>query len=354
MGFVPKNVSELKLNNFAEIHSEKRMYIEKIFRPLKTPQQIKKLALKTLDIESEAIRNLKSFIDESFVKSVQLIQKSKGRVVVTGIGKSAIIGQKIVATFNSTGTPSIFMHAADAIHGDLGIIQKDDVIICISKSGDTPEIKILVPLLKSWGNKLIAIVGNPDSFLGVSCDLTLNTYVAQEACPNNLAPTSSSTAQLAMGDALAVCLLDVKGFTSKDFAKYHPGGALGKKLYLKVKDIYPHNEKPQVSPDDDLKKVIVEISSKRLGAAAVVIKNKLTGIITDGDLRRMLLTGKSIENRTANDIMSPNPKTVEKDTMAIDALILMKQYNISQLIITDKGRYVGMVHLHDLVKEGIL
>jgi len=236
----------------------------------------------------------------------------------------------------------------------LGIIQKDDVIICISKSGDTPEIKILVPLLKSWGNKLIAIVGNPDSFLGVSCDLTLNTYVAQEACPNNLAPTSSSTAQLAMGDALAVCLLDVKGFTSKDFAKYHPGGALGKKLYLKVKDIYPHNEKPQVSPDDDLKKVIVEISSKRLGAAAVVIKNKLTGIITDGDLRRMLLTGKSIENRTANDIMSPNPKTVEKDTMAIDALILMKQYNISQLIITDKGRYVGMVHLHDLVKEGIL
>ena len=353
-GYALEKVSELKLNNFAEIPSEKRMYIEKNFKTLKTAQQIKKLAIKTLEIESKAISNLKSYIDDSFVKSVQYIHKSKGRVVVTGIGKSAIIGQKIVATFNSTGTPSIFMHAADAIHGDLGIIQKDDVIICISKSGDTPEIKILVPLLKSWGNKLIAIVGNPESYLGVSCDVTLNTFVSKEACPNNLAPTSSSAAQLAMGDALAVCLLDLKGFSSKDFAKYHPGGALGKKLYLKVSDIIPHNERPSVSGEDDLKKVIFEISSKRLGAAAVIDKNKLKGIITDGDLRRMLLTGKSIENMKARDIMSAKAKSVEKDTMAVDALDLMKLHNISQLIITDKGKYVGMVHLHDLIKEGIL
>lgn len=328
--------------------------LKKIFKHLKTPSQIKKIAQKTLDIESEAIYNLKNYVNENFVKSVLLIQKSKGRVVVTGIGKSAIIGQKIVATLNSTGTPSIFMHAADAIHGDLGIIQKDDVIICISKSGDTPEIKILVPLLKSWGNKLIAIVGNTESYLGTSADLCLNTYVKQEACPNNLAPTSSSTAQLAMGDALAVCLLEMKGFSSKDFAKYHPGGALGKKLYLKTKDIFPHNESPRVFADDDLKKVIVEISSKRLGAAAVLQKNKLVGIITDGDLRRMLLTGKSIDNMKAKDIMSVNPKTADKEMMAVDALNLMKTHNISQLIITDKGKYAGMVHLHDLVKEGIL
>jgi arabinose-5-phosphate isomerase len=321
---------------------------------LKTPEQIKKLALNTLHIEAESLSNLKNFINDHFVKCVQVIAACKGRVVVTGIGKSAIIGQKIVATFNSTGTPAIFMHAADAIHGDLGIIQKDDVIICISKSGSTPEIKILIPLLKSWGNKLIAIVGDTESFLATHSDFVLNTFVAKEACPNNLAPTSSSVAQLAMGDALAVCLLDYKGFSSKDFAKYHPGGALGKKLYLKVKDIFPNNAAPKVSASDDIKKVIMEISSNRLGAVAVLENGKLTGIITDGDLRRMMMNKKNFDGLKASDVMSSNPKRAEKDMMAVDALNLMKQHNISQLIITDKEKYVGMVHLHDLVKEGII
>jgi arabinose-5-phosphate isomerase len=321
---------------------------------LKTPEQIKKLALNTLHIEAESLSNLKNFINDHFVKCVQVIAACKGRVVVTGIGKSAIIGQKIVATFNSTGTPAIFMHAADAIHGDLGIIQKDDVIICISKSGSTPEIKILIPLLKSWGNKLIAIAGDAESFLATHSDFVLNTFVAKEACPNNLAPTSSSVAQLAMGDALAVCLLDYKGFSSKDFAKYHPGGALGKKLYLKVKDIFPNNAVPKVSASDDIKKVIMEISSNRLGAVAVLDNGKLTGIITDGDLRRMMMNKKNFDGLKASDVMSPDPKRAEKDMMAVDALNLMKQHNISQLIITDKEKYVGMVHLHDLVKEGII
>ncbi len=246
------------------------------------------------------------------------------------------------------------MHAADAIHGDLGIIQKDDAIICISKSGDTPEIKVLIPLLKTWGNKLIAIVGNTDSYLGKNCDLVLNTFVAKEACPNNLAPTSSSAAQLAMGDALAVCMLDNKGFSSKDFAKYHPGGALGKKLYLKVKDIYPSNAAPKVELNEDIRKVIIEISSNRLGAVAVLNKNKLVGIITDGDIRRMLLDNKEISGITAKSIMNSKPKVTHKDEMAVDALHLMKQYNISQLIVADKGKYVGMIHLHDLIREGIL
>lgn len=321
---------------------------------MKTPEQIKKLALRTLDIEAEAISGLKNFINDDFVKCVHIIFSSKGRVVVTGIGKSAIIGQKLVATFNSTGTPAIFMHAADAIHGDLGIIQKNDVIICISKSGNTPEIKILVPLLKSWGNKLIGIAGDMESFLAKHSDCVLNTFVAREACPHNLAPTSSSAAQLAMGDALAVCLLDYKGFSSKDFAKYHPGGSLGKKLYLKVKDIFPNNASPKVGPGDDIKKVIVEISSNRLGAAAVIVNGKVVGIVTDGDLRRMMMNKKSFEGITAKDVMSVNPKSAEKDMMAVDALYLMKQHNISQLIITDKQKYVGMVHLHDLVKEGII
>jgi arabinose-5-phosphate isomerase len=285
---------------------------------------------------------------------VKVIYKSKGRVIVTGIGKSAIIAQKIVATFNSTGTPSIFMHAADAIHGDLGIIQKDDVVICISKSGDTPEIKVLVPLLKNWGHKLIAIVGNAKSFLAVNADMVLNTYVAKEACPINLAPTSSSTAQLVMGDALAVCLLEQRGFSKDDFAKYHPGGALGKKLYLKVKDIYPGIAAPKVSPGDDIKKVILEITSNRLGAAAVVNSGKLTGIVTDGDLRRMLMNRKSIDGLCAKDIMTKSPKSTDKNTMAVEALGIMKEHNISQLVITDKGKYAGMVHLHDLVKEGII
>jgi arabinose-5-phosphate isomerase len=310
--------------------------------------------MSTLDIEAESISHLKKFINDQFVDTVRFLTSIKGRIVVTGIGKSAIIAQKIVATFNSTGSPSIFMHAADAIHGDLGIIQKNDAIICISKSGDTPEIKVLVPLLKNWGNKLIAIVGNTDSYLGKNCDFVLNTFVAKEACPNNLAPTSSSAAQLAMGDALAVCLLDEKGFTSKDFAKYHPGGALGKKLYLKVKDIYPGNAAPKVNINEDIRKVIVEISSNRLGAVAVLNKNKLAGIITDGDIRRMLLDNKEITGITAKSIMNTKPKLTHKDEMAVNALQLMKQHNISQLIVVDKEKYVGMIHLHDLIREGIL
>ncbi|MBK7429696.1 MAG: KpsF/GutQ family sugar-phosphate isomerase [Bacteroidetes bacterium] len=310
--------------------------------------------MSTLDIEAESISHLKKFINDQFVETVQFLTSIKGRIIVTGIGKSAIIAQKMVATFNSTGSPSIFMHAADAIHGDLGIIQKNDAIICISKSGDTPEIKVLIPLLRNWGNKLIAIVGNTDSYLGKNCDFVLNTFVAKEACPNNLAPTSSSAAQLAMGDALAVCMLDGKGFSSKDFAKYHPGGALGKKLYLKVKDIYPNNSAPKIDINEDIRKVIVEISSNRLGAAAVLDKNKLVGIITDGDIRRMLLDNKEITGITAKMIMNKKPKVTSKDEMAVDALHTMKQFNISQLIVAEKGKYLGMIHLHDLIREGIL
>lgn len=310
--------------------------------------------MSTLDIEAESISHLKKFINDQFVETVQFLTSIKGRIIVTGIGKSAIIAQKMVATFNSTGSPSIFMHAADAIHGDLGIIQKNDAIICISKSGDTPEIKVLIPLLRNWGNKLIAIVGNTDSYLGKNCDFVLNTFVAKEACPNNLAPTSSSAAQLAMGDALAVCMLDGKGFSSKDFAKYHPGGALGKKLYLKVKDIYPTNAAPKIYINEDIRKVIVEISSNRLGAAAVLDKTKLVGIITDGDIRRMLLDNKEITGITAKMIMNKKPKVTSKDEMAVDALHTMKQFNISQLIVAEKGKYLGMIHLHDLIREGIL
>ena len=320
----------------------------------KSSSNILKLAKRTLTIESESVSELRNLLDETFADVVRLISRSSGRLIVSGIGKSAIIAQKMVATFNSTGTPSVFMHAADAIHGDLGIIQEDDIVICISKSGDTPEIKVLVPLLRNWGNKLIAMTGNPQSYLAKNSDYLLNTYVAKEACPNNLAPTSSSTAQLAMGDALAVCLLDQHGFTKDDFAKYHPGGALGKKLYLKVSDIYPNNAAPKVSPSDDIKKVIIEISSKRLGAAAVVNKSKLVGVITDGDLRRMLMDKKTIDGVIAKDIMNKNPKRIDKNTMAVDALNVMKQHNISQLIVTDKNKFVGFVHLHDLVREGIL
>lgn len=310
--------------------------------------------MNTLQIEADSISQLKKFINDDFVASVRYLSTIKGRIIVTGIGKSAIIGQKIVATLNSTGSPSIFMHAADAIHGDLGIIQKDDAIVCISKSGDTPEIKILIPLLKSWGNKLIAIVGNTDSYLAKNSHLVLNTFVSKEACPNNLAPTSSTAAQLAMGDALAVCLLDQKGFTSKDFAKYHPGGALGKRLYLKVGDLYPNNAAPQVNIDEDIRKVIVEISSNRLGAVAVLKGNKLVGIITDGDIRRMLLNNKDFSNMTAKSIMNTSPKVSSKDQMAVDALSVMKEHNISQLIVAEKGKYIGMIHLHDLIREGII
>ena len=316
--------------------------------------ELKNLAKSTLNIEAEAVRNLQKYIDDDFVTCVKLIYGSKGRVVITGIGKSAIIAQKIVATFNSTGTPAIFMHAADAIHGDLGTIQKEDIVICISKSGNTPEIKVLTPLLKTGGNKLIALVGNTTSYLAQQADYILNCTVEKEACPNNLVPTSSTTAQLALGDALAICLLDYRGFSKKDFAKFHPGGSLGKKLYLKVSDISSHNQKPQVKPDDSLKSVILEISSKRLGATAVLDNGNLMGIITDGDLRRMLEKTESISQLKASDIMNKTPKSIDEGELAVNAMQLLEQYSITQVVVTKKGKYSGFVHLHDLIKEGIL
>ncbi len=275
-------------------------------------------------------------------------------MVVTGIGKSAIIANKIVATLNSTGTPAIFLHAADAIHGDIGTIQKNDNIICLSKSGNTPEIKVLVPLLKKGGNKLIAMTGNTASYLAKQADFVLNCTVEKEACPHDLAPTSSTTAQLAMGDALAVCLLECRDFSKEDFARFHPGGALGKKLYLKVEDISSQNQKPQVKPGDSIRAVIMEISSKRLGATAVVENGKLAGVITDGDLRRMLEKPGDTSKLKASSIMNKNPKTIEEGELAVNAMKFMEQYSITQLIVTNKGKYSGFIHLHDLIKEGIL
>ena len=288
----------------------------------------------------------------SFVSEASNV--SKRQVIITGIGKSAIIATKIVATLNSTGTPAVFMHAADAIHGDLGLILEDDVVICISKSGNTPEIKVLVPLIKNAKNKMIAITGNKDSFLGIQADYVLNAYVEKEACPNNLAPTTSTTAQLVIGDALAVCLLDIRGFSSRDFAKYHPGGALGKKLYLRVQDLSSVNEKPQVAPDTNVKQVIIEISEKMLGVTAVVENNKIVGIITDGDLRRMLTKVDDFSKLTAKDIMGSNPKRIDEHAMAVDAMELMETNGISQLLVENNGKYAGVVHLHDLIKEGII
>ncbi|CAA0201705.1 KpsF/GutQ family sugar-phosphate isomerase [Tenacibaculum maritimum] len=313
------------------------------------------IAKETILSESKAIANLTNLIDTNFEKAVKFIFNSKGRVIVTGIGKSANIATKIVATLNSTGTPAIFMHAADAIHGDLGIIQQNDVVICISKSGNTPEIKVLVPLIKNSNNKVIAITGNADSFLGANADFTLNTYVEKEACPNNLAPTTSTTAQLVMGDALAVCLLELKGFTSSDFAKYHPGGALGKRLYLRVSDLIKNNQTPKVATTDKVAKVIVEISEKRLGVTAVTNENnEIVGIITDGDIRRMLNKTTKIDDLTAIDIMSDSPKTIHMNAMAVDALDTLDVNNISQILVTNfDNKYVGVVHLHDLIKEGI-
>lgn len=320
---------------------------------MKTEKEILEIAKKAFKIESEAILQLQNQLNADFYKIVDKIFHSKGRVVVTGIGKSAIIANKMVATFNSTGTPSLFMHAADAIHGDLGMIQTDDVIICISKSGNTPEIKVLAPLLKQSGNTLIAMVGNLDSYLAKQADYTLDTTVEIEACPNNLAPTTSTTAQLAMGDALAVCLLECREFGAQDFAKYHPGGALGKKLYLKVGDLCIQNEKPSVDVTEKLNAVILEISSKRLGMTGVLDKQKLVGIITDGDLRRLLEKGFH-ENVLAKDIMSKNPKTIQKEELAVTALQVMKEKNITQLIVVDNEEYLGVIHLHDLIREGIL
>ena len=321
---------------------------------MKDKKSIIAIAKHTIEMESKAILNLSSLITEDFADATQLIYNSKGRVIITGIGKSAIIANKIVATLNSTGTPAIFMHAADAIHGDLGLILRDDVVICISKSGNTPEIKVLVPLIKSAKNKMIAITGNTESFLGQHADFILNAYVEKEACPHNLAPTTSTTAQLVIGDALAICLLELRGFSSNDFAKYHPGGALGKKLYLRVQDISSVNEKPKVLPNTRIKDVIIEITEKMLGVTAVVENDKIIGIITDGDLRRMLSKVDDFSGLTAKDIMSANPKRIETEAMAIDALEVMETNGISQLLVEENGKYAGVVHLHDLIKEGII
>lgn len=321
---------------------------------MKLEEKILSIAKETISIEAKAIANLENLVTNEFAEAVQYIYNSKGRVIITGIGKSAIIANKIVATLNSTGTPAVFMHAADAIHGDLGSILEDDVVICISKSGNTPEIKILIPLIKNFRNKIIAMTGNKDSFLGQQSDYILNAYVEKEACPNNLAPTTSTTAQLVLGDALAICLLHLRGFSSKDFAKYHPGGALGKKLYLRVSDITAQNLRPQVSPGANVREVIVEISEKMLGVTAVIENEKIIGIITDGDIRRMLKDHDAFTHLTAADIMSPGPKTIAQDAMAVDALDMLEKYKITQLIAVENEQYAGVVHIHNLIREGIL
>ena len=316
---------------------------------------IKQVALKTISLEAQSVSGLSSFINNDFEKAVRAIAGGKGRVVVSGIGKSAIIAQKIVATFNSTGTPSIFMHAADAIHGDLGIVQQGDVVIIISKSGESPEIKILVPLIKNLGNPLIGMVGSISSYLGKKSDIIINTSVEQEACPNNLAPTTSTTAQLVMGDALAICLMELNGFQPADFAKFHPGGMLGKKLYLRVSDLYTDNEKPKVLVNQSLKEVIIEMTKKRLGITAVISNdNDLLGIITDGDLRRMLEKNVAIDKAGASDIMTANPKTIGPDELAVDALDMLRKNEISQLVVSENGKYLGIIHLHDLIREGLI
>jgi arabinose-5-phosphate isomerase len=318
-------------------------------------QMIIPVALRTIDLEAGSINGLKSFIDPSFEKAVETIALSKGRLIVSGIGKSAIIAKKIVATFNSTGTPAMFMHAADAIHGDMGMIQPDDILMLISKSGDSPEIKVLVPFMKNFGNTLIGMVGNMQSFLAKHSDIVINTTVDQEACPNNLAPTNSTTAQMVMGDALAVCLMELKEFNSDDFAKFHPGGTLGKKLYLRVEDLSMHNAQPKVLPAASIREVIVEMTKHRLGATVVANgTGEVMGIITDGDLRRMLEKTTSINELQAKDIMSAKPKMIAGSTLAVNALDEMRRANISQLVVEENGIYKGIIHLHDLVKEGLI
>jgi len=321
---------------------------------LKDKNSIIATAIQTITMEGSAILNLSTLINDEFAEAVQHIYNSKGRLIITGVGKSAIIANKIVATLNSTGTPSVFMHAADAIHGDLGLILKDDIVVCISKSGNTAEIKVLIPLIKSAKNKIIAITGRKDSFLGEQADFVLNSYVEKEACPHNLAPTTSTTAQLVIGDALAICLLELREFSSNDFAKYHPGGALGKRLYLRVEDISSVNLKPKVFKDTGIKDIIIEMTEKMLGVAAVVENDAIIGIITDGDLRRMLSKTDDFLALTAKDIMSLNPKRIQTDAMALEAKEVMEVYGISQLLVEDQGKYAGVVHLHDLIKEGII
>jgi arabinose-5-phosphate isomerase len=321
----------------------------------RTPAEIISIAKQSILHEANAIGKLANYIDNDFAKIVELIYKSEGRVVITGIGKSANIANKIVATLNSTGTPAVFMHAADAIHGDLGIVQQHDIVICISKSGNTPEIKVLVPLIKSRGNLLIGMVSEVDSFLGKNSDYVLKSTVDKEACPNNLAPTSSTTAQLVIGDALAIALIEYRDFGKEDFARFHPGGSLGKKLYMRVNDIYKNNPQPKVTADSHIDAVILEISEKRLGAAAVINeKNEILGIITDGDLRRMMQKKMDITSVKASEIMSKNPKTIEPDAMAIKAFNIMEDNSITQLAVAKNGIYKGMIHLHDILREGIV
>ena len=311
--------------------------------------------MRTIETEAEALTQLISYLDADFDKAIESLANCKGRIVVSGIGKSAIIAQKIVATLNSTGSPAIFLHAADAIHGDLGMVQQEDVVIVISKSGESPEIKVLVPLIRNFGNCLLSITGNMESYLAKKSDFVFNTTVELEACPNNLAPTTSTTAQLVMGDAIAVCLMEKKGFNVEGFARFHPGGALGKKLYLRVADLYVDNEKPQVNTEASIKAVIMEMTKKRLGVTAVTTDNgKLAGIITDGDLRRMLEKSDDIKNITAADIMSRNPKTIVPTELAVNALDIMRKNSITQLVVAEKESYLGILHLHDLVKEGLI
>ncbi|MDR0606445.1 MAG: KpsF/GutQ family sugar-phosphate isomerase [Bacteroidales bacterium] len=322
---------------------------------LKTREEIKQIARQCIIQEKEAVENLLNHIDEQFISCIEEIyHNDAGRVIVCGIGKSANIAQKIVATFNSTGTPAIFMHAADAIHGDLGIIQKNDIVMCLSKSGNTPEITLLVPMIKMLGSKVVAIVGNVNSYLAKNADYVINCTVSQEACPNNLAPTASSTAQLVTGDAMAVCLIAMRGFSSEDFARIHPGGTLGKRLYLKVEQLCKTNEVPQVSSHADLNTIIYEISSKRLGVTAVIDNGEISGIITDGDLRRMLEKNANPQQIMASDIMSKNPKTIDIQNLAVNALEIMRNNNITSILVTEKGKYAGIIHLHDLLKEGII
>lgn len=317
--------------------------------------QVLQQAVQSIQLQSASIAALEGFVNNSFAEAINVIYQCKGRLVISGIGKSAIVAQKIVATMNSTGTAALYMHAADAIHGDLGMIQTDDVVMIISKSGESPEIKLLVPLVKNFGNTVIALCGNSLSYLATNADIFLNCTVEKEACPNNLAPTTSTTAQMVMGDAVAICLLSLKGFTEKDFARYHPGGNLGKRMYLRVQDLIKMNEVPQVKPDSTIRQIIVEISGKRLGATAVLGEdNSILGIITDGDIRRMLQLHSDVDPLRAKDIYSANPKSIERNELAVQALELMRSADITQLLVTENGNYIGMLHLHDLIREGII
>ena len=320
---------------------------------MKKNGEIIRFAFQIIDNEANAIGSLKARLDDDFAEVVELILENKGNLVFSGIGKSAIIAQKIVATMNSTGTTAVFMHAADAIHGDLGMVREGDIVVILSKSGETPEIKVLVPLIKLRGNKIVAMVGNRQSYLASQADFILDVTVDEEAVPGSLAPTSSTTAQLVMGDALALILMRCRGFSTEDFAKFHPGGALGKQLYLRVKDLYVRNERPEVGPDDSLTRVIIEMTHKRLGATVVMQDEQLLGIITDGDLRRMLMKYPNIEQVKASQIMTSHPKTIDEDALVVDALHKMRENSITQLPVVCDGKYLGIIHLHDILKEGI-